>query len=253
MPGNSSHSLVPLQMGARPGQRCAQDVTGMLPTLPHACGLVLLGAGSSRLPGKSRQPREAREQRSGVHAPGRRHQDFGWMRERVRHGNKNAPGLEQHRSWVCDGDGWLKNIYLLFHNLRLCGMGRCNVERKGGGRRCVPSLSVHPQPPPQGSATLSRDPMLQLGEVIRQETLSRKADEVEEGAWEGRGCFRPQTFSVQPPPAPRGWEPGEAGWEVGSSAGACRRLGSSDGVAGDFEVIRRRLLSFLGYLSFLLG
>lgn len=75
-------------------------------------------------------------------------------------------------------------------------MERCNVERKGGRTRCVPPGSVHPL---EGSALLNRGPILQLGEVIRQETLSRKAEEVGEGAWEGRGCFRPQTFPTRPP------------------------------------------------------
>lgn len=36
-PGDSSRSTVTLQMGALPGQRCAWDVPGMLPTPPHAC------------------------------------------------------------------------------------------------------------------------------------------------------------------------------------------------------------------------
>lgn len=81
--------------------------------------------------------------------------------------------------------------------------------------------SVHPQPPPEGSALLNRGPILQLGEVIRQETLSRKAEEVGEGAWEGRGCFRPQTFPTRPPPpAPEG----ESREKLGGKRGAVRAL-----------------------------
>jgi len=47
-PGDASHSSFPPQTGWQPGRRCARDVPGMLPALPHARRLLLLGAGSSQ-------------------------------------------------------------------------------------------------------------------------------------------------------------------------------------------------------------
>lgn len=66
----------------------------------------------------------------------------------------------------------------------------------GGGKKMHPP-HIHPSP---ATTALNRGPMLQPGEAIRQETLSRKAEEVGDGAWEGRGCSPPQPFPAQPPP-----------------------------------------------------
>lgn len=69
------------------------------------------------------------------------------------------------------------------------------MERKDGGEKTDRVPSVHPSP--ATSAGLGLD--VQLEEGMRQERLSRKAEEVGEGPWEGRGCCQPQPFPTRPP------------------------------------------------------
>lgn len=139
------------------------------------------------------------------------------MRERVRHGNKNVPGLEQNRSWACDGNGSLKNIYLLFHSLRLCGMERCNVERKGGGtRRVCPSPAS-----PRGLCSAELGPDFAAGGGDKAGNTEQKSR-----GGRGRSMGRQRLLSTAdlphtpPPPAPEG----ESREKLGGKRGAVRAL-----------------------------
>lgn len=104
--------------------------------------------------------------------------------------------LEQLQSWGCDGGGSLKNIHLLLP-------AQPEVRQDGEVKRWIGVPSVHP------SAGLS--PAVQLGEVMRQETLSRKA---RGGRGRAMGRQRLLSTTALPHTAPRGWEMGEAGWEA---------------------------------------
>ena len=90
---------------------------------------------------------------------------------------------------------------------------------------CVPP-GVHPSPAAStGLRYAESGPDFAAGGAIRQETLSRKAEEVGEGAWEGRGCFQPQPFPARPP------EDGSRE-KLGGKRGAVRAL------AGGWEAAR---------------
>lgn len=114
-----------------------------------------------------------------------------------------AAALERLQSWVWDGEGSLRNIYLLSPSLGLGRMGR----RRG---KMDQAPSVHPS--------------AGMGEEMRQETRAEK----QRRAWKGHGKAEAAVTH-----RPRGWQPGQTGWEA-----MLELQGTGKGSRRGFEVIQ---------------